>query len=346
MLSDSKINNLLYRIIKGRLRLRVGDLYLIINEPSSDLIEESFFIYEDSYEAAYLNNCLTKDDLIEQLIEHNLWTPLDDKEIERLQKESDDLRVECFQSFFKKDALRNTKRRLNSKIKEIEGILNKKHALDFLSCEYIAENARQSWLVSQCCLIDNKPPDWEKYDFNTFFSYYKNNIIPAHDIRAIARSNYWRPIWNASRKMDLFNRPATELTRDQLTLCSYSSMYDNAYEHQEAPCEDIMNDDDCLDGWFIFQKRKYEKDKRAQETENLLNNPKIKNAKEVFIMAKTKEDANSINGLNDTLSSAIIQQRKQTIKEKGSAKDTDFIDVQTEIHNERQQKLLSKMRGK
>ena len=346
MFSDSKINSLLYRIIKGRLRLFVDGLYLIIVEPSSDLIEESYFIYEEEYDRAYINNCLTKDDIIEQLIDQNLWSPLDDKEINRLQIEADNLRVECFQSFFKKDSLKNSRRRLYFKTKEIESILSKKHALDFLSCEYVAENARQSWLLSKCCLINESPPNWELYDFNTIFSYYKNNIISSHEIRAIARSNYWRPIWSAGKKIDLFNKPATELTRDQLALCSYSFMYDNVYEHQEAPCEDIINDDDCLDGWFIFQKRKYEKDKKAQETENLLNNPKIKNSKEVFIMAKTKEDAGAIHGLNDTLSASVIEQRKQVIKEKGSAKDTDFVDVQTEIHNERQQKLLSKMRGK
>ena len=38
-------------------------------------------------------------------------------------------------------------------------------------------------------------------------------------------------------------------------------MYDNVYESHERPNDKIIEDDDCLDGWFIVQRRKHEKDK-------------------------------------------------------------------------------------
>lgn len=347
MVSENKINSLLYRIIKGRLRLNVGGLCLIIEEPDSDLIEQSYSIYDATYNEHYKNGDWVEDQLKEHLIEQNLWTPLDDKEIERISKEIDDIKVECFQNFFKPRELIGLKRKIINKTEEVGHILSRKHALDHLSCENAAELARQNWLISKSVFYENgDPANWTILNFSKIVDFYKENIIDHTIIRKIARSNMWRTIWVSSKKIELFNRAAVDLTRDQLTLCSYSHMYDSVHESPESPNEKVIEDDDCLDGWFIFQRRKHEKDKKMQETDELIKNPKIKNSKEVFVMAKNKQDAESINDLNNELSKALIQQRKQIVQEKGSAKDTDFIDVQTELQMERQQAFINKMKGR
>jgi len=347
MVSENKINSLLYRIIKGRLRLTVGGLCLIIYEPDSDLIEESYSIYDSTYNEHYRNGDWVEDQLKEQLIDQGLWTPLDDKEIERITKEIEDVKVECFQNFFKLKELAGLKRKILNKNDQIGEILSRKHSLDHLSCENAAELARQNWLISKNTFYDNgAPANWTILNFSKIINFYKENIIEHSTVRKIARSNMWRTIWVASKKIELFNRAAIDLTRDQLTLCSYSNMYDAVHESPESPNEKVIEDDDCLDGWFISQRRKHEKDKKMQETEELIKNPKIKNSKEVFIMAKNKQEAESINDLNNELSKALVQQRKQTIQEKGTAKDTDFIDVQTELQMERQQAFINKMKGR
>jgi hypothetical protein len=347
MVSENKLNSLLYRIIKGRLRLSVGGLSLIICEPGSDLIEQSYEIYESVYNEHYMSGDWVEEQLKNHLVDQGLWTPLDDKEIERINKEVEDVKVECFQNFFKPRELTNLKRKLLSKQDSIHEILSRKHALDHLCCEHAAEIARQNWLLSKSCFDKNgELVNWTVINFNKILNFYKENIIDHSVIRKIARSNVWRTIWSSSKKIDLFDRPGVDLTRDQLTLCSYSNMYDSVYESPESPNEKVIEDDDCLDGWFIFQRRKHEKDKKSQETEDLIRNPKIKNSKEVFVMAKSKEDAESINNLNNELSKAIIAQRKNVVQEKGSAKDTDFFDVQTELQMERQQAFINKMKGR
>ncbi|MGB0657638.1 MAG: hypothetical protein ACPGOS_01095, partial [Gammaproteobacteria bacterium] len=78
-------------------------------------------------------------------------------------------------------------------------------------------------------------------------------------------------------------RPSIHLTRDQLSLCQFSSMYDNVNESSESPAEDVINDDDCLDGWFIVQKREYEKSKNKKDMEKLLGNSKVANSQEIFL---------------------------------------------------------------
>ncbi len=347
MVLDNRINSLLYRIIKGRLRVSVGGLYLFIYEPNSDLIEESYSIYDSAYENHYNSGGWVEEQLQEQLIEQNLWTPLDDKEIERINKEIEDVKVECYQNFFKIQELQKLKRKILLKNDDIAEILSRKHSLDHLCCDHAAEIARQNWLVSKTCFYENNSPvNWISVNFSHVLNAYKENIISQTTIRQIARSNIWRPIWLAGKKIDLFNRPAVDLTRDQIGLCSYSNMYDIVYEHPEHPDDKVIDDDDCLDGWFIHQRRKHEKNKKMQETEDLIKNPKIKNSKEVFVVTRDKKEAESINDLNNELSKAIINQRKQVIQEKGSAKDVDFMDVQTELQMERQQGFLKKMRGK
>ena len=67
------------------------------------------------------------------------------------------------------------------------------------------------------------------------------------------------------KQASLFNRPSVELTKDQLSLSSYSTLYDNVYESHECPNEKIIDDDDCLDGWLIQQRRKSEKDRKQMK---------------------------------------------------------------------------------
>ena len=45
----------LYRILRGRLRYKLGDLVLYIYEPDEVIIEESFDVYDEAYKKAYFS---------------------------------------------------------------------------------------------------------------------------------------------------------------------------------------------------------------------------------------------------------------------------------------------------
>ena len=57
---DISYEKILYRIIKGRLRIKLGDLILYVYEPTEDILEESFEVYEEAYNKAYFNNIFLK----------------------------------------------------------------------------------------------------------------------------------------------------------------------------------------------------------------------------------------------------------------------------------------------
>ena len=145
---------------------------------------------------------------------------------------------------------------------------------------------------------------------------------------------------------DLFGRPSYRITRDQAALVSFSSMYDNIYESHECPKDTIINDDDCLDGWMIKQRRESEKQKKQNEIDNLTKNPKIKNSDEIFVMATEKEDVDAIYGLNDTFSRNTINQRnKQIDNSDGNLDFRQLHDVKQDMQIQATQGGIQKVKG-
>ena len=85
------------------------------------------------------------------------------------------------------------------------------------------------------------------------------------------------------------NLPDREMTFDQRNICVWSRMYDNVQESHECPSEDVLNDDDLLDGWFIIQRKKQEHDKLVSEVEGMTNNEKIANSEEILYCQITEK---------------------------------------------------------
>jgi hypothetical protein len=108
-------------------------------------------------------------------------------------------------------------------------------------------------------------------------------------------------------------------------------MYTKIYEHPECPNEDVIEDDDALDGWMLEQQKKNAKEKTEKGVDNLIGKYG-KNAQEVFLMPKDEKEFDQINELNSNQSMAKINARRNLgqgeIKE-----DSDFSDTQAEMLN-------------
>ena len=123
-------------------------------------------------------------------------------------------------------------------------------------------------------------------------------------------------------------------------------MYDNVYENTDSPDDDVIQDDDCLDGWFIVQRRKYETEKTRRETEDLLGNSKIANSQEVFIMAPDQEAANKLYDLNDPVARSVVRSRQhQKDQHEGQLDFREFTDVKQDIAMAQRQAYINKAKG-
>ena len=348
-MDDAFYEKTLYRILQGRLRLTLGDLVLYVYEPTPELIEESFDIYDEAYKKAYFRGVYIKKELIEVLVNNDLWSPFDDREAEKIDDQIENLKVEAFQSFFNTKKLRGIKAHIRHMERGLYKYKSKKMALDHTSCEGVASFSKAVWLISKSTkFTDGSHYDWKDYPISIIMDHYSSNQISVEAFRAIARKDPWRSMWaNGKKHSNLLGKPTYQFTKDQLSLCSYSSMYDNVHESSESPHEKVIEDDDCLDGWFIAQRKKYEKDKKQREIDDMISNPKIANSQEVFVMAGDEKEAEDIYGLNNVVAQATIKNRQSVINEAEGEQIsfTKFHDVRQDIAMESHQAAIRHAKG-
>jgi hypothetical protein len=103
-------------------------------------------------------------------------------------------------------------------------------------------------------------------------------------------------------------------------------LYDNIRESIDCPPDHIINDDDVCDGWLITQSRKNDKDKQEKYVGNTVGKGKMGNATELFIPAKSPEDVQRIQSMNDVGTRVTLAQRQKQIEAKGTIKDVEFAD--------------------
>jgi hypothetical protein len=113
-MDDILNEKILCRILQGRLRCSLGGPALYIYEPTKEILEESFEIYDKSYNEAYFNGIFLKKELLPILVENELWTPLDDREAEKTEKQIEEYKIKAFEFFYKTRDLANTKMTLRN----------------------------------------------------------------------------------------------------------------------------------------------------------------------------------------------------------------------------------------
>ena len=124
----------------------------------------------------------------------------------------------------------------------------------------------------------------------------------------------------------------------------WSKMYDSVQESMDCPSDDVVGDDDMLDGWFILQKKKRDQEKVQSEIDQSTHNSKIANSDEIFVMADSQKDANKINDSNTHHVQHIKKQRMAVIKQKGTATDLDFQDQQLKMRQQSNEMFKGKFR--
>ena len=123
-------------------------------------------------------------------------------------------------------------------------------------------------------------------------------------------------------------------------------MYDNVQESMECPGEDVLEDDDLLDGWFILQKKKQERDKLVSEVDNMTQNEKISQSEEIFLFTDNKDEADRINQANSIQGQMIKKSRMAQLKAAGGEiNEADFQDRQLELQRMSNEQFKSKFRS-
>ena len=177
--------------------------------------------------------------------------------------------------------------------------------------EYFAENLKNKYILMKTTYLDDNLVFNEKECdmplMNSIIKELNEQDISMTQFREMARTDPWRGYWSAN-KQNLFGISAIDFSEEQRLLYNFSRMYDNVWEHPDVPDDKIVNSDDHLDGWFIFQQEK-NKNKNKKEITNLPDR-----FSEIYITANSKEEADKIYESNSLDGIRILKERAAVLR--------------------------------
>lgn len=333
------------RIRSGYIPLEVGGKRLIVRHPSIGVVLRSNEIYIEGYERAIEEELFDDDDVYNLLVAIGLWSEKQEKELEKIVPDHIEYwKIELYKNILKSNTRITIRKYLDTAKNELNRLYNIRHSFDHMTCAGYASYAKNLFLISRCTTCNNKRVDWVKFDLNRVMGLYHQNLLDADTIRVLARSSPWSGMWPVLKANGkIFN--TTNITTEQQALISWSSMYDKIYESPDCPPEEVIEDDDMLDGWLLIQKRQRDADKKKHEIENI-SNKKIANAGEIFLVAETPQDAQKIDLLNDPHAAQIKKQKLQEVKNRGSVLEQQLTDVKRKRAMQIQQAYINQVKGR
>lgn len=343
-------DTIVYRILSGKTRITIGGEIFFIkgaNVHQKYLAQELFCsLFEE-----YSSELMSDDDLMDFLVDNNYWSQEEEDKVKQFKKDIEEFQVKLYELKFKGNEKIATKKLIRHARKRMEELVNKKHRFDNLSARGAALIEKNKFLIGLCLCNERNELFFNEFNyladsfplFDRIVIEYNRKSISIAEYREISRTEPWRQYWSAKEGVSsVFDVPAAYLTEEQLSLISWTRLYDSIFQNPKCPPDDIVEDDDALDGFLIREKREMDKEKNKGDAEELISNPKIKGAQEIFMMAETLEDAERINNLNDSAAKSIKRKRDEFIDRKGEVKEAELPDVKRRLQMEINQMKFNK----
>ena len=304
------------RIIIGYLKYK--DVKIEID---NEIKYEANLVYKEKLEECIEVGLLRDADMSQFLIEIGVWTEkerdyLENKKI-GITHQIDTWKVKLFEACFNKKERDQIRVYLETAKREYNRLFFLRHCLDQFTCEGVALQAKTNYIIENCSK--------DKQALSQVLHFYNDSYISDEIIRELARTDPWQSTWSCAKNNQLFNKSASEYTDDQKRLVYWSRLYDSIYENPDCPSDDVIQDEDLLDGWLIIQRRKREEQQAQKIGDDKLS--KINNADEVYILTDNKDDASRINSKNNSVASSVRNNRIKEIQKKGKVFEQDFGDM-------------------
>lgn len=335
---DNEIELLLYRILTGKTFFNYDDEEYYLVSPSKEIKYKGLLLYNSILNEEKYDEWIREENATKIMISLGLWDIKTDDVLIGLEKSLDELKLELYKAYLFPSKQPKIRKSIEQVRKNINKIYIAKHEFLNHTLEGYANNIKNEYVISKTLYKDNRLvfSNNPKYNnssytlFNNLIREIDKYIISTDKYKLLARSNIWKSYWNCNKYNKIFDHSISDMTEEQRALINISRMYDNIYEHPECPDDNVIQDDDMLDGWMIFQKRKREKEKK-QETFLGSSNDKMKNASEIFMLASKREEAEEILDLNSDQNRALIKEKMKYISQKGSVEEKDLPDVQMDL---------------
>lgn len=338
---ELNLDKLLYRILLGYYYIYIDDqAYKIVN-PSIHIKYEAELLYERIIEEnKYNTQWLTDQEIELYLFTNKIWNKEQDAKLKTFEKSIEDTKIDIYKNFINVQFRKKLKNELKSLKNQLNSLLTKKTSMNYLGIKDHAISIKNEFIIRNCIynkydrlVFDPNEDDCSSSRLQIFVKEIVDNSINIDHIKQLARSDTWRSIASAcSIEKDIFT-----MSDDYKYLINLYKMYDNARQHPDAPSEDIINDDDALDGWFLVQHRKNKEEKKKNAISSKMDGKKI--GQHNFIFASSEEEAKEIHEANSPNEKFFAEQLVKYAGENPGTKWEDIPIVQTQIQNELSEQL-------
>ena len=324
---------------------------LFISSPSRECKFLAEDIFLTSYRAAIEEGALSEDDITSLLLKYNIWNDDGEKRLNTLVKDIENIKVQMYENWSHEAKLKTLRGALTDTTVEINRSLEQKQMFNQVGAKSVAMYSRQHFITG-CSIYKAKGrPYWKNplrcwvlpdEILNVAYKTLNKYILTEGDYRELARCATWRNIWNTRKGIgNMFGKSVVDLSIQQRHLISWSQLYDNVYKHSDTPPDEVVNDDDILDGWMIAQKRKQDAEKNRIAVENSITNKKIWGCEEVFIVINddmkipgtTEDKFNAIYNMNDVAGKVAFKRRMAQIQKEGVVDENNMTDRRIELQH-------------
>ena len=321
------LEKLLYRIILGYYYIYIDNEKFKIVYPSINIKYEAEILYDSIKEDnRFDKNLLTISEMDALLKKEKIWDEQKEKDLKTAEIDLENSKVLLFQNFFNKDSAKQTRGMISAVTKAIIETTTIKNTFKHLTIEDYCLGIKNEFIImnsiynSQNTLVFNHPDrdDHEYKKLQVFIKEILEQNVIAKNLRDLAKSELWKSYNNSSN----IDQNGFNITDDLRHLINLSKMYENVRQHPESPDDNIIADDDALDGWFIYQNRKVIQEKKKTSIMSKVRGND--NAGEVFILTNDKEETKEIIGLNDERTKKHIRGLSALVAD---GKSVDWCDV-------------------
>lgn len=341
---------LIYRILSGTIRLNSH----IIKPASIDLRYKAAILYKETYESS-IDELYTEIELLDFLLDHDFWGESEQKRMEGIEKDLEELKYKLYYYNFQGKEKEKTKAAIAKANHELAKLHEQRHHYDYLGAAGYANIIKTKYLIARCLYNENNialfPNDEVYFNYtgnliNDIIDELRANTISESNFRELARTDPWRSIWMIKKVAPIIPS-CLELTDEQRSLMVWSSIYDNIYESPDCPSDDIINDDDKLDGWMIAQRRKRKKELAERKVDEVIGDARIKNADEIYIpvnSSSSRMTAEEVELLNDSNAAALKKRKLALMKRKEVTREVEMPDAQEKLRTLMNQRYRESMR--
>lgn len=316
-MDDYKLNFKLYSVLNGYFKIKVGSTTYKVVYPSLEDKYKAEEFYVSIMDRGRFDIELMSSLQVDSILSHyDMWKPEMEERLEFCKKSLDEQKIELYKEYSNKELRETIKKNIKDIKKLLAELTEQKHSMDYLKLEHFATSSKNQYLVSQRILnLDGSKvfdEDFNNLDTSILSKFLKpieENCVTSQNLRDIAKTDHWL----SYAVSDNIFGPAISLNDDQRNLLALHRMYTNVRQHPESPSDEIINDDDALDGWFLFQKQKRENEKTKNKLLDRVRG-KVKDHSDIFIFTQDKQESKAIWDMNNAEGKMTIKAIEKTME--------------------------------